>query len=139
MIEIQALTPREWAEYSDSAHLIAFNEKRDPLNDRISFALLAGDGKQPLGFITCIELNSESVYIQHGGATPASIGTSKSYEVWLEMLLWLEKAEYTTVSMLVKNTNKKMLRFSIDHFLISGTSNFKGETYIEFSKTFKEE
>ena len=136
MIEVKRLLPNEWNSYSESAHAIAFNEKRAPTMDRISFALLVGDGVLPLGFITCLELNAESVYIQHGGATPASIGTSKSYEVWTVMLKWLQEHGYKTATMLVKNTNKKMIRFEMDEFLVTGTSNFKNEVYIEFTKQF---
>jgi hypothetical protein len=136
-MKVELFSPEQWSEVSASAHLIAFSEERDSSLDRISFALMAGDETTPYGFMTCLELNSESVYIQHGGATPASIGTTRSYHAFLAMLDWLNEDGVKQVTMLVKNTNKKMIKFAMTEFLITGTSNYKGEVYIEFFKTFK--
>ena len=67
-------TPEKWANYSQVAHKAVFGEIRDPQLDRISYAMLVHNDNHPIGFTTCREIDSESLYWQYGGCFKGNVG-----------------------------------------------------------------
>jgi hypothetical protein len=69
---IKKVSQQDWNMLSKDAHMISFGVIRDPSLDRISFALIAVDNQGEVsGYVTCVEMDSETLYWQHGGAMPA--------------------------------------------------------------------
>jgi hypothetical protein len=83
---VQRLDSAKWSDLSEEAHLLCFNEKRDTSMDRIDFALLTTDGEKPLAYMTCKELDAETVYLQYGGSFPETQGTANSFRAYNQML-----------------------------------------------------
>ena len=117
---------------ANAAHLVTFGENRPQSLNSFHFVLGAVDGDNQLaGYCTCIELDKESLYLQHGGVLPnyaKSIYVLKSYGVCVEWCL----QNYKRVSTKVQNTNISMLKLAMQMgFLIVGTSTFKDKVFVD--------
>ncbi len=78
---VRRLEPKEWGELTAKAHLVAFGENRDPELERIDFALLATSlCDDAFGYVTCIEMDKETLYWQRGGSFPNAKGTVLSLQ-----------------------------------------------------------
>lgn len=132
MVELVLLSAKEWAKFSQNAHLICFDEMRDPSLDRIDFALLTTKNKTPLNYCTVKELDAESCYWQYGGAFPSSKGSLHSYKSYKRNADYcLQK--YKRITTYIQNTNIPMIRIALKvGFKIVGTRVFKGDVFIEF-------
>ena len=76
MIEIIKIEPSHWVKlFSEDAHMAVFGENKPATLDRIDFTLLALDNDKPIGYMTCREFDSESVYWQYGGVVDEKKGT----------------------------------------------------------------
>lgn len=125
------MSSSEWDKYSADAHLICFGEERPAGMNRIDFALTAIEGDIPQAYMTCREVDSESVYMQYGGAFPSSKGTIKSFIGYTSMIAELAH-RYKRASTLISNKNHAMLKFAMKVGLdIIGIRNFKGEIFLE--------
>lgn len=121
----------EWAKYSADAHRIVFDEVRLPKLDRIDFALVIEDEGIPQTYMTIRETDSETAYMQYGGAFPSAKGTPKSLAGYLMSLDYLSK-HYKYANTLIENTNTPMLKFALKGGLkIIGLRNFKGHVLLE--------
>lgn len=128
---------REWAE---SAHLIAFNEKRPAEMNRIDFALLVvnAEKNQPAGFCTVRELDSESIYWQYGGAFTHTIGTCWVGPMYEALIAWC-KGKYKRISTLVSNQNVAYLKLCMKFgFRIIGVRLFQNEVFVELLNELEE-
>lgn len=128
----------QWKQYSEQAHLICFSEHRPADMNRIDFALVADVDGVPQTYMTCREVDSETVYMQYGGAFPSAKGSIKSYRGYEAMLARLADA-YKYGTTLIENTNTPMLRFAMQAGLrVIGVRNFKQsillEHFIEWGK-----
>lgn len=133
-------TPDEWSSISEQAHSICFNEIRDPSLDRISFALLATDENQPTAYMTCKELDSETIYLQYGGSFPSVKGTCGSYRSYLAMLNHLMTMGYKRAGTYIENTNTPMLKFALKAgWIITGIRTFNGSVLLEHQLNFSKE
>lgn len=124
--------PNEWKLVSEDAHLMTFNELRPESLSRIDFALVVWDEK-PLGYITCREFDSETIYISYGGAFEKSFKVLEGYKTMLNHL----KETYKRATTLVENNNIPMLKMAMSQgFLVTGIKNFKNQIYLELSQEF---
>jgi len=131
-VEVQKLSSEEWKKYSTQAHVICFNQERDPSMDRIDFCLLNIKDRMPMNYCTVRELDSESVYWQHGGAFPNSKGTVHAYQSYLRNAKWCFSNGYKRITTYIQNTNLSMLKIALKvGFLVIGTRTFKGDIMLE--------
>ena len=132
MIEVFKIGAKEWKEkFSDSAHLAVFKEYKPNHRDRIDFALLAVKDDKPAMYMQVREFDSETVYIQYGGAFEE---TKQTYSVFMifQMFLRKLKEEYLRAAMYVENTNTAMIKLALAAgFVITGVRNFKQSILLE--------
>lgn len=137
-ITIVKLNRDEWTQFSENAHLIVFNERKPPEMERVDFALLAEIGvHQLLGYVTCRELDKDTLYWQYGGAFPRAAKTSMSFSFYMRFIWWT-KQHYKRVSFLVENTNTVMLKMALKAgFKIVGIRNYKNHILLEHHLEFE--
>lgn len=125
--------PEKWAELSERAHLIVFNELKKPDMNRIDYALLVeSKSGEPMFYAECRELAKDSLFWQYGGAFPGTKGTIVSVRCFEQLIEWAEFAGYTRISFLVENTNEAMLKLAMRMgFLITGIRMHKGGVFLE--------
>lgn len=138
MIKVEVISKELWAGMSESAHLTVFCEKRPWEFNRIDFALMAVDEK-PLQYVTCRELDQETLYWQYGGSFPSCKGTPKSFAAYKAIIETCRKAGYKRITFLVENNNFSMLKFAMaSGFMITGVKNFQGSILLEHILEFTE-
>lgn len=123
-------TADEWREYADSAHKLVFKKSRDPLIDRISFALLAHLHDSPLGYVTCREIDAESLYWQYGGALDEFRGFNavRGFKAFFNYC----SDRYKRITTLVKNDNVAYLHLLMKMgFRAIGIRMFQAEIFLE--------
>lgn len=131
MIFVEYFTKDDWSQYSENAHKIAFKEKKDPSLDRIDYALMAVEGTNPMGYITCRELDGDTVYWQFGGTFPGTRGTLGSWQV-VEAFISFCKQRYKRITVAIENTNFVMLRMAMKAgFMINGIRYYAGTLLVE--------
>lgn len=130
---VQRVGATDWHAYAADAHKAVFNEIMPPEYDRIDFAVVTVDldEKKILGYMTCRELDHESVYLKHGGAFPPAVGRQvvvRGYRMMLAELL----ATYKRLTTLVENTNRTYLKLALSvGWIPIGIRNFKGTVLVE--------
>jgi len=135
-VNIHRLTLDEWNKMSENAHFICFREKRDPSMNTFDFALFVEDNDKPMSYATCIEMDKESVYMQHGGAFPSIAGTALSYRSYHVILKRLAET-YKRASTRIQNTNTPMLKMAIRAgFLINGVDVLENEIFVHLKNDF---
>lgn len=139
-LSVNKMNEKEWRPFADHAHLICFKESNRSLIEKIDFALLIinNDIDQPVSYITCKEFDSETVYWQHGGAMPGSIGIPafRSYEAAIK---WTRE-KYKRIFTLIENTNTRMLKMAMKvGFVIIGVKNISGSIMLEHLFDFNKE
>lgn len=135
-MQILRLTPEEWQDFSEKAHALAFGEQRPQSLDRISYALLGIEGGSPMGYATCQERDSATVYWQFGGVfTKNSTASFRAYQDLVEY----HRARYERVFTFIENTNTVMLKMAMKvGFRIVGIRYFEGSILLEHLLDFKE-
>lgn len=129
---------KEWMKFAENAHLICFNEKRPDAMNRIDYALVVEENDMPLAYMTIKELDSETVYMQYGGAFPSAKNTIKSFQSYEVMMNFL-KENYKLGLTLIENTNTAMMKFAMKFGLrVTGLKLFNGIILLEHSIKFKE-
>lgn len=124
--------PHEWKLVSEDAHLVTFNELRPCDMNRIDFALVVWN-ENPLGYMTCREFDSETIYISYGGAFEKSFKVLEGYKAMIKSL----KETYKRATTLIENNNIPMLKMAMSQgFLVTGIKNFKNQIYLELSQEF---
>lgn len=130
-MEVKRVSQQEWMKISSEAHELCFNERRDPSFERIDFALVVAMGSTPVAYMTCKELDAESIYMQYGGAFPSGRDTALSFRAYSSMIDYLSQ-NYVRGGTLIENTNTAMLKFAMKKgLLITGVRNFKGSILLE--------
>lgn len=135
--EIKLLESRDWVKLNEQAHFCAFGEKRDRDMDRIDFALLAIDPNGVAsGYISCLEMDKETIYWQYGGAMPNYKGSVFSFNGYREFIKYCGKF-YKRITTRIENTNLTMLKMALKMgFLIMGTYTFKNKIFVELCLEF---
>lgn len=135
-MEIVRYDKHRWDLVSEEIHFYVFEEHRSRDLNRIDFALVAWSDDIPVGYLTCRETDSESVYISHGGVLPDSRLTEDSKAAFSGILDFLKK-NYKRANMLVENTNVKMLKKALNEkFIPVGITNYCGSTFVDLRSEF---
>lgn len=111
-LSLDILQPQQWNELSKNAHLAVFHEEREPSMNRIDYAMLVHNEKEPCCYATIIELDAQSAYMQHGGAFPSvakGVFTVKGYMTIVNQL----KTKYKKISTKIHTKNNSMLRMAL--------------------------
>lgn len=138
MIEVVKFSAHDWKQYSENAHMIAFNEIKSRDFDRIDFALLVVNENRPLGYVTCRETNAESVYWQFGGSFPGTKDTAITFRGYQVFIDWT-KARYKRISTLIRNDNTVMLKMAMKvGFRIVGIKTFQDSILLDHVLEFSE-
>lgn len=133
MISVRVISKEEWSSLSQDTHTIMFNENRPSSKDRIDFALISFNGLNPFGYISCKELDSESIYWQFGGVFKEMRGVHTLHAVL--KCLEIMKPLYKRVCVNVKNDNIPMLRILLKTgFLIDGVRNFGSNVLLHLTR-----
>ena len=134
---VERLSPEQWDLFSKNAHKFSFNLDRPENMNRISFALLVHDDRAPCCYMTIIELDKKSVYLQHGGSFPGAVegGLNQAPAKGYYMIIDYLSENYEFASTKVLNTNQKMLKLHFSAgFIVTGTDTRDGETFLILSK-----
>ena len=135
-MDLLSMDAKTWNEYAEMAHLIVFNENRPAELNRIDFAMITDIDATPQCYMTCRELDSESVYMQYGGAFPSCKGTTKSFTSY-EMFVTELAQKYKRATTLISNQNIPMLKFAMKIGLrVIGIRIFKNEVFLELMVEF---
>lgn len=129
---VSDLTKEQWAPMSALTHVVCFGDQRDAALDRIDSAIVVTDENGlPSAYMTLIEFDRDTVYIQHGGAFPAhakSVYVLPGYKLMIEHL----REKYRRVITKIHNTNITMLKLAMaGGFLITGVSVWNNKTILE--------
>lgn len=138
-LTIHKLGLEQWADLSEKAHQACFNEKRPVNMDRIDFALVCVDDDQKLmvGYTTMREIDSETIYWQHGGSFPEFRGTATAALGYSMFIQWCRE-RYKRIVTLIENNNRPMLKLAFHNgFTIVGVRNFKGKVLLEHGIEFE--
>lgn len=124
----------KWAVLSEDLHKICFHTIKKKEWERIDFALAAinDEKNEMISYITCKELDHESLYWQYGGVLPAYQKTFNSASSYGKAFDWCRNAGYKRIGTLIENTNEQMLKMAAHNgFIIIGIRNFKGKVLLE--------
>lgn len=135
---IRKLSQEQWVEHlAESAHFLAFGTNRPGDIERIDFALLMVDENDSASaYITCKEMDSETLYWQYGGAMPKYKETIYAYQGYALFIGWAFD-HYKRVFTRIENTNLAMLKLALKlGFVVTGTNTFKGKIYLELLNEF---
>lgn len=135
---IRQIQKEDWVQFlAESSYFLAFGEKREAALERIDFALLMTDEKDEVAaFITCKEMDSETLYWQYGGAMPQYKGTIYSVRGYELFMKWAQE-RYKRISTRIENWNLPMLRMALKlGFVVTGTTTFKNRIYLELFNEF---
>lgn len=117
----------------------AFSDKRLESIERCDYALAVLRDEKLCAFVTCIEMDGETLYWQFGGAfdeIKKTISVIESYQAAIDKSRDLGFKRITTR---IENTNIAMLKLAMKcGFLIVGTWNFKNTVYLELLNEFEE-
>lgn len=134
---VKRISNDDWKAMSQDAHLVSFGEIRPPTLDRSDYALVVLDLQGAIaGYVTCIEMDSETVYWQHGGAMPEYKDTIYSIQGYTRFVAWCCE-RYQRVNTRIENTNTVMLKMAMKlGFRITGVHNFKNKIFVELNLEF---
>jgi RimJ/RimL family protein N-acetyltransferase len=129
--ELQKLTPKEWENLAEDAHTTVFGENRPHALNRFHFVVIVLCNSELGGYFTCLEMDSETLYIQHGGVFPPFQKTIHAAQGYATFIKWgLEN--YKRLWTRIENTNEAMIKLALRiGFIITGNSNFGGKIYLE--------
>lgn len=136
-MEVLRIEKEEWKdEFSENAHSAGFKKFKDASLERIDYALIAIEGDNLTAYMTCRELDGESIYWQFG----ASLGEYRhSLTAWKAFggFVRYAKEYYKRASMLIENDNIAMLKMAWKSgFRCTGIRYFKDNILLEHSLEF---
>lgn len=128
----------KWAEMAHDVHINVFGEL--PSSSKVDFALVVQNNSLPcfyFGYVTCRELDAETLYWSYGGMFEKHRNTNFSLRAMYALLGWCSE-RYARLNTLIEQENTKMQRLSLKAgWLVSGVKQFKHELLIELTKEFR--
>lgn len=129
---IHELSPQEWGSLSEDAHKVVFQKNLSRDSDKVSFALLYGNGEKPMGYLTCIDMGNQVVYLKYGGVFPAFRGKGYPMKLLNEAFKSIKARGFSEMYTLIENTNQVMIRIYLAlNFVIRGVIQRNGQTLVE--------
>ena len=134
---VQKISKESWESFCTEAHVISFGEKRPSSTDRIDYAMLLTDEKNtPAAWVTCLEMDADTVYWQHGGVFPAYENTHFVLKGYAELIKWA-MPRYSRITTRIENINRRMLKLATQMgFVVMGTFVVKQRVYLELALEF---
>ena len=130
------MTPAEWAPISEAAHSAGFGKYKDPAKERIDFVLVAEHDEKPAAYVTCKELDADSLYFQFGASVGEFRHSPTSWDAFCGFMNYAQE-NYQRLSMLIENDNIAMLKFAWKAGLkCTGVRYFKKNILLEHSIEF---
>jgi len=133
---VKRISSEQWTSHlSEDAFVIVFGDIRPRDLERVDFALLLSDEENELSaFITCKEMDSKTLYWQHGGVMPNYWKSVHVYRGYKKFIEWTSE-RYLRVSTKIENTNLPMLKMALKvGFLVVGISVINGKLYLELNR-----
>lgn len=132
-LSVLKFSASEWKEFSEKAHLIVFDQKRNPQMDRIDYALVVSEGDSLQGYLTAREFDSESVYWQYGGSFPTTKKNLRAFYCYQKCIDWTKEQGYKRITTLIENENVNYIKLAMKFgFRAIGIRMFEGNILIEF-------
>jgi len=111
-VKLEQVSPDQWSQLAEDAHLICYNEIRPKWMNTIDYALVVYDEEKIKMYATIIEMEKGVAHMQHGGAMPETKGTAVSFRAYKSIIMHLaEKYEATVCN--IENTNRNMLMIAL--------------------------
>lgn len=111
-----------------------FHGERSAKTERPDFAFLCTEDEKLKAFVTCIEMDSETLYWQFGGAFDQIKASTKVKRALLACLVESSVLGFKRVRFMVENKNFAMLKIAMHcGFLIVGTYFAKDKIFVELS------
>lgn len=131
-VSVLKVTADSWHKnFSENAHVVAFEKHKPAAKERIDYALLAIEKREdkPVAYMTCRELDSDSVYWQFGGSFKKdTLWSWRSYSAFSD---W-HKDRYANISTLIENDNQVMLKMAMKvGFKVIGVRMFNSNVLLE--------
>jgi len=111
-MELRIINPIDWKLISRGIHSLVFNENR-LCEDRIDYAILMVKNGEAAGYATVIETDSETAYLQYGGALPEFRGSALAYRGLVKIIDYL-KQKYKHIYTKVHNENTVFLKMCLN-------------------------
>jgi hypothetical protein len=123
-------------DWIDICYPLCFNSSRPKELEKCNYALLVKEGAELVCFTTAIEMDSETVYWQFGGALEKFKKSFKVMTGYMLMVRW-EKETHKRITTRIENTNISMLKMAMAAgFRVHGTWHFDGKIYLELLNEF---
>jgi len=136
-MNLKIVKPQDWVILAEDFHWAVFGKIKPATKDRIDYTMLVEQDEIAQMYITCRELDSETVYWQFGGSLPPARGSIKSYRAYVICIEWAAMV-YKRISTLIDNTNKVMLKAAASvGFKIVGVKNLGGTILLDHVLEFK--
>lgn len=135
---VTQVSSKAWIEsMSEDAFKIAFGFDRPSSLERFDFALIAVDSANEFsGFITCKEMDAETLYWQFGGSMPNYKKSISVFNGYMCFVNWARE-RYKQVTTRIENGNTSMIKLALGvGFKIVGTYTFKDKIYLELVNEF---
>lgn len=129
MMRVVRMNREEWLPLAEKAHSAVFHEHRPKEWERIDFALLVTDtdSDRVYGYVTCIEMDPDTIYWQFGGAFRGTKDTYSTFRAYEKMITWTEDAGYKRIGTRIENENVVMLKMAMKvGFRVVGIRNYAG-------------
>ena len=127
---IEKLTAEQWREVSENVHKTVFAKIKPASMDRIDFALVYHRDGKNIGYVTCREQDSETLYWQFGGAFMPYRKTIDTWRGYVAFREWC-RSRYKRIHTLVENDNVDYLKMAMKAgFRIIGTQTFNGNVLV---------
>lgn len=140
-MKVVKVTPEAWKDMGEMAHLLAFGKHLPIEKTRIDFALLVVDSNdKPMGYVTCKELDADTLYWQFGGAFPDTRDTVRTFPGYQAFVRFTKELGYKRIATYIENTNAVMLKMAAKvGYRIVGVRNFGGAVLLEHLLEFRED
>ena len=133
---VVTMTTEQWSEYAEAAHKLCFSEARPREFDRSTFALMYVRDEIPYCYVSCHEMDKETVYLQFGGIFRAEQKMPYSFHGYQKMIEALS-TRYLKATTSIENTNVAMLKPAMRiGFRIVGIRVFKEIVLLEHILNF---
>jgi len=135
-ISSKIIRAEEFSVVSEKVHELCFGEKRIEELNKYHFVIGSFIEDNFMGYSTCLEMDSETVYMQFGGVMPKY---KKSHYVYSAYVKGLEvlKEHYKRAWTRIENKNKPMLKLALQvGFDITGIYNNNGKIFVELTHSF---
>ena len=135
--KVEKIHKQEWDVISQDAHMTCFGEHRPASLESYSFVVGAFCKEELAGYFTCIEMDKETLYIQHGGVFPNFKETVYVLPGYAEMLKFVKDLGYKQAWTRIENKNTPMLKLALKlGFEINGSWCWDNKLYLELVTKF---